>query len=300
VPSLEREGIRSWDFETLAERVVVTQQSLQLELYPALIDRGDCVALQLQADAQRARSLTRGGVLRLLSLSLGPTVRDLTRELAGERELLLLHLAVGPGAQLPAQIVERALSRVSLPEGTPTPRTRAAFQAARERGADGLLRTGRALALQIRAILSQNLQVLQALKALSPALEATLVEDVHRARARLVFPGFVAMTPDPWLDALPRYLRALERRIAKLPGAQGAAARAQSEMRERWARFEALKALAISLDARLPAALVDLRWLLEEYAVSLFAQELKTSQTVSPKRLDEAEAAARRALDALR
>jgi ATP-dependent helicase HrpA len=233
-------------------------------------------------------------------MALGSMVHALMRELAGERELLLLHAVVGPGKALSAQIAERALSRASLPKGIPTPRTQVEFEAARERGASGLRQASAALAVQIQTILSVNLQGARALEALSPALETAMVEDLRRARARLVYPGFLAATPDPWLEALPRYLRALERRIAKLPGAQGAAARAQSDMRERWTRYEALKTLAISLDDQLPAALVDLRWLLEEYSVSLFAQELKTSLTVSPKRLDEAEVAARRSVDALR
>jgi len=88
--------------------------------------------------------------------------------------------------------------------------------------------------------------------------------------------------------------------IAKLPGAHGTSARAQYDLRERWERYEALNARSASLDAEQPTALRELRWLIEEYAVSLFAQELKTSVTVSPKRLDEAQRAAHRAVDALR
>jgi ATP-dependent helicase HrpA len=110
----------------------------------------------------------------------------------------------------------------------------------------------------------------------------------------------VAATPDPWLNALPRYLRALERRIVKLPGALGATARAQCELREHWDRYEALDALRVSLEAESPAALSELRWLTEEYAVSLFAQELKTAVVVSARRLQEAQIAARWAIDALR
>src|SRR6185437_11243693 len=124
--------------------------------------------------------------------------------------------------------------------------------------------------------------------------------DLRRARARLVHAGFVSATPDPWLDSLPRYLQALERRIAKLPGAHGAGARAQEDVLARWERYETLSALASARDGDAPAALVQWRWLIEEYDVSLFAQELKTLLTVSPKRLDEAESAARRAVDVLR
>ncbi|HEX4049690.1 MAG TPA: ATP-dependent RNA helicase HrpA [Steroidobacteraceae bacterium] len=296
----EREGLRTWDFDELPERVTVEQQGVRLELFPTLADRGDSAALFLQADAQCAAAITRQGVLRLLSLALAPTMRLLTREVAGERDLVLLHHTIGATNQWPIDIVERALLRISLPAELATPRTRAQFESARERGQRGLADAVRSLAQQVRGILAQNLQVTRALEALSPALNADLINDLRRAQARLIPPGFVCTTPDPWLDSLPRYLQALERRIAKLPGARGAGARAQAELPVRWERYEALSALADSLDTQRPAVLVELRWLIEEYAVSLFAQELKTAVTVSSKRLDETELAARRALDVLR
>jgi ATP-dependent helicase HrpA len=296
----EREGLRSWDFGDLPERVSIEQHGLHLELFPALVDRLDAVALALMPDTGRASIVSRGGVLRLLSLALAPTMRTLTRELGSDRELMLLHHAVGPAKRLPTDIIERALLRASLPAEAPTPRTQAQFEAARERGAGGLASAARELSECVQSALALNLQVAQALDALSPALDAKLIADLRRARARLVYPGFVAQTPDPWLDSLPRYLRALGRRISKLPGAQGAAAKSQNDLLVRWERYEALHALALSRDAEQPKALQELRWLTEEYAVSLFAQELKTSLTVSPKRLDDAQNAARRAVDALR
>ena len=91
------------------------------------------------------------------------------------------------------------------------------------------------------------------------------------------------------------------RRVAKLPGARGAVADAQYDLRERWRRYEDWCREAEKLEpGRRPQALADLRWLNEEYVVSVFAQDLKTSVPVSPKRLADAEAAARRAVDALR
>jgi ATP-dependent helicase HrpA len=296
----ERDGLRTWDFDELPERVCLEQRGVQLELYPALADRGDSAALVLVPDGRRAADLSRSGSLRLLSLALQSIVQALIREIGRERDLMLLHHAVGPAQRLPTDIVERALLRVALPADCAPPRTRTQFETARERAAQGLERAAQQLRAQVQSALASNLQITRALNELSPAHDAQWVADLRRARARLVHPGFVATTPDPWLDSLPRYLRALERRIAKVPGAQGAVARAQIDLRERWERYEALSARAAELDAQQPLSLQELRWLIEEYAVSLFAQELKTSVTVSPKRLDEAEAVARAAVDALR
>jgi ATP-dependent helicase HrpA len=298
--NFEREGLRTWDFDALPERVSLERGGARLELYPALADRGDSTALVLLADSQRAHLASRSGVLRLVSLTLDALVRELKREISSERDLMLLHHAVGPAKRLPADIVERALMRVSLPADVATPRTRQEFEQACVRGAQALAGATRQLAQSVRAALALNLQILQLLDALSPALDAALIADLRRARGRLIHPDFVATTPDPWLDSIPRYLRALERRVIKLPGAHGAAARAQVDMLERWERYEALCTLSAARDPTQPAALKDLHWLIEEFSVSQFAQELKTAVTVSPKRLDEAQQLAIRAVDALR
>jgi ATP-dependent helicase HrpA len=296
----EREDVRSWDFGELPREVQLTRQRFNLELYPALADRGQAAALVLLPDAQRAEASTRAGVLRLLMLALAPQVRTLSRETATDRDLMLLHHVVGPAKQLPIDIVERALLRVGLPTGTATPRTPQEFEAVCGRGAQGIEAALHQLRAHVREVLTRNLQVSRALGQLPSALDTRLIDDLRRAQIRLIHPGFVTATPEPWLDSLPRYLRALERRVAKFPGASGASARAQNEVAERWARYEELNALAASMDSVTPMPLRELRWLLEEYTVSLFAQELKTAVTVSAKRLDEAEAVAATAVNALR
>ena len=95
----------------------------------------------------------------------------------------------------------------------------------------------------------------------------------------------------------PKYLQT---KASALPGARGASAEGQYDLRERWSRYEGLVRRATEAAAGpMPAAVVELRWLLEEYAVSVFAQQLKTTLPVSPKRLAQVESAAERAVNAL-
>jgi ATP-dependent helicase HrpA len=198
--SFERDRLRTWDFDELPERLLLEQQGVELQMYPAVVDRGDGAALVLLPDAERARAVSRGGVLRLLSLALASTVRGLTREISAERDLMLLHHLVGPTKDLSTDIVECALLRVSFSADSAVPRTRAQFEAARERAMAGLAGATRELSALVQSTLALNLQITRALVGLSPALDAQLVADLQRARARLVYPGFVAATPDPWLD----------------------------------------------------------------------------------------------------
>ena len=95
------------------------------------------------------------------------------------------------------------------------------------------------------------------------------------------------MLDTPWaaLAHLPRYLKAVVLRLDKLRADPARDAQRLAELRpleQRWLRR--LAELKGTADARLS----EYRWLLEELRVSLFAQELRTPQPVSAKRLDKA------------
>lgn len=100
----------------------------------------------------------------------------------------------------------------------------------------------------------------------------------------LLPPDFIESTPHPWLGHLPRYLKAMARRLGRLP----AEARRDEELA---ARVRPLVTALHSLQAQPNdgprAELMQLRWMMEEFRVSLFAQDLKTAMRVSEQRLAE-------------
>src|SRR6185437_4323939 len=107
-------------------------------------------------------------------------------EISHERELMLLHYSLGDARRLPMDIVERAMLQVALPVPTTVSRTRAQFEAARERAVQGLPTATHLLMTRVRAVLAQNLRIGRALEALPPALDAPIVADLRRARSRLI------------------------------------------------------------------------------------------------------------------
>src|SRR5690606_22040750 len=127
---------------------------------------------------------------------------------------------------------------------------------------------------------------LQLQKTFPPLLQPS-IEDIRRTLSRLVPRDFLIATPAQWLVHLPRFLKAVEIRLRKLLNAglkrdqQAMAAIAPYLQRYR-ERLAAHRKQGI-----VDPALEHFRWMIEELHVSLFAQELKTSQPVSPKRLDE-------------
>jgi ATP-dependent helicase HrpA len=110
------------------------------------------------------------------------------------------------------------------------------------------------------------------------------VADMREQLDRLVYRGFLQGMEVQQLTDLPRYLKALTLRLGKL---RGAAARDQQRMQEmsgvhgEWLQRYKLVQKQGAFDTRLE----EIRWMLEELRVSLFAQEIKTAQPISIKRI---------------
>ena len=147
----------------------------------------------------------------------------------------------------------------------------------------------------MKAALGEARRLRAEIAALPEGLDAELVADLKAELAGLVHEGFVAATPDPWLDALERYLKALRRRAQKLGEPRRTVAEAQWQYLEARRRYAALVARLEPGEPR-AAAIGELRWLLEEYAVQLFAQDLKTLVPVSAKRIGQSFTAVEAAL----
>jgi ATP-dependent helicase HrpA len=114
------------------------------------------------------------------------------------------------------------------------------------------------------------------------------VEDIRQQLAHLMPPGFLTSTPWRWLQQYPRYLQAIRIRLEKLSG-DGLARdrRHAAEIAPCWEAYLDLHRRQTE-QGRVEPQLSEHRWLLEEYRVSLFAQQLGTAVPVSRKRLDAA------------
>jgi ATP-dependent helicase HrpA len=143
------------------------------------------------------------------------------------------------------------------------------------------------------AILAEHAQVQKRLSAVQKAWPQA-AEDVRQQCARLLLPGFLARTPWPRLQHLPRYLKAAALRLDKLrvdPARDAQRAAELAPLEQAYRRELASRAkLGGAANAgqggtRAAAELEQFGWLLEELRVSLFAQELKTPVPVSAKRL---------------
>jgi len=284
-PAFERTGLRQWDFGELPETLTVRRDGLRLTGYPALIDERDSVAMRLLDTRQAADAATRQGVIRLLGFELGDALsRHLKAPPALAAVALQLRGAVAPERlqdDLRAAIADRALVG-----DDPLPRDREAFAVQVKRARARLPAVVEGALRLLAAVASEHHALSQRIAALPPA-QRMLAAEIRTQRDALVYPGFLAATPWPQLAHLPRYLKALARRMARYPEHPERDARQAAEVARWWARYRE-RADDDRRAGRSSPALEAFRWMLEELRVSLFAQDLRTPAPVSFKRVEKA------------
>jgi len=284
-PAFERRGLRQWDFGDLPPTLTVGRGGARVTGYPALVDDGDSVSLALLDTAESAEQSTRAGLVRLLGIALREPLRAYEKGGPGFADAALKLKAVIATDRLLSDVLEAARKRAFLADD-PLPRTERAFaeQVQRARARLPAVMEG---AFRLLAEIADRHQALSQRLASAPKAWARLTAEVRAARDALVYTGFLASTPWEQLVHLPRYLAALDRRVAKYAERPDRDARHGEQVATWWRRYEE-RADADRRAARADPRLSAFRWLLEELRVSLFAQELRTPYPVSFKRIEKA------------
>jgi ATP-dependent helicase HrpA len=277
---------RRWDFGDLPERHEVERHGLKLVSFIALEDRGTGTALVQAHDAAAAEAISRGGIARLALLALPQQVKYIRSRLSGNRELVLLSQGLPLDQPLVDAIIERACRECFVPDGTPIPRDEPAFAKLLEARRGDLADVAERLAAEVTSILRDWRAVRAALAELQSPAFAEAAADIDAQMTALLAPRFIEATPRRWLDQYARYFKAIRRRLERLRGNVARDAELAHRVQPFVAKLNRLGAQgALPVAAR--AALEQARWMIEEFRVSLYAQELSTVVRVSEKRLDE-------------
>jgi len=270
----------AWTFGELPELMEVRRGSQVLIGFPALVDLGDAVSVEVFDEPEVAARRHRAGLRRLFALQLREPIRYLEKNIPGLAAMATQYMALGTLEELREQVIDLALERAFLAD--PLPTDEPSFKARVEEGRARLTLIAQEVARQAGAVLAEHAAATRKLRDAKPARD--VAEDVTAQLQRLVGKRFLAATPWAQLQHLPRYLRAVVMRLDKWrsdPARDQARLAELRPLEQRWLRRVA------DLRGAAHARLDEYRWLLEELRVSLFAQELRTPQPVSVKRLDK-------------
>jgi ATP-dependent helicase HrpA len=302
----ERSGITAWNFADLPERIFVCETStVPTYAWPGLqADNNNSVNLRLFRSADLARLATLGGIQRLVELALSREFAWLHRDLRGLNPFDALAANLCPLEELQETAFEN-LKRHVLPGEVFPALTEANFQAAVQQ--TRLLIPGIATQLvdRVGVILKARKEIQQRCgpSPMLPTTKPKTLSDLSQLNLAtkdaqkpvniwadeldaLLPRNFLAVVPFTQLAHIPRYLKALATRMER---ARLNPVKDRERVRQLAPYLAALKQFEANAPKTAEARqrLEEFRWMVEEFKVSLFAQELGTAVPVSPKRLDE-------------
>jgi len=270
----------AWTFGELPELMELRKGGQVLVGFPALVDRHAHVEIEVFDEPEAAAMHHRAGLRRLVALQLREPVKHLEKNIQDLQKMATLYMPLGSLEELRSQIVELALERAFLAE--PWPTDAPGFARRIQEGRTRLTLIAQEVARLALAVLLEFTSASRKLKDSRPAKE--VADDVSAQLQRLCGKRFLASTSWQALQHFPRYLKAVTLRLDKLRADPARDAARLAELRPLEQRY--LRRVAELKGAR-DVRLQEYRWLLEELRVSLFAQELRTPQPVSVKRLDK-------------
>ncbi len=285
--TFNRDRIERWDFGDLPESVRVQRGDMSAEAFPSLVDEGKYLALRVLPEPDAASEAMRVALPRLYMLESTAAFMNVKRLLPGLQSLTLAYATIGSAEELKRDLLWLVAYRAFMPDGGLV-RTEADFRARAAAGFGRVDSVAAAVVEAAGAILRSHQSLRLKLSETSSPPLAPIVAEVERWERTLVYPGFLVRTPWDRLMHIARYLRAGEHRLMKLGNAG-----LQRDARMAAQISPYLQRLVGRAASHRERGIVDanldrFRWMLEEFRVSLFAQELGTAETVSPKRLDGA------------
>jgi len=294
--AFERKGSVTWDFDELPEQVEVDRGRGKLIGYPAIVDEGKSVGLTLLDTEAEADAATRRGLRRLFQLALPEQMKSLARNLPGFNEMQLRYALLdeqGSGKpdksavadRLRDELVTAICDRAFFVEQEPI-RNRKQFEARAAKGKTRLMDVAQEICRIAGEILTEQQTLRAKLGQPQYAAWPRALADIRAQLKELLSSGFLAGVPFERLKHYPRYIRAIAMRLDKIASNPERDANWQQQLARYWQTYQIRLVADRARGVRGPK-LEEMRWMLEELRVSLWAQQLKTPYPVSFKRVEK-------------
>ena len=280
---IEQSGLHIWSFAELPQCYEQKQRGFSVKAFPAIVDEKDAVGIKLfETEFEQAVAMQQG-LRRLLLLNVPSPIKYLHEKLPNKAKLGLYFTPFGRVLDLIDDCIACAVDKLIADFGGFV-WDEAGFEKLRDFVRENLNEVTVDIAQKVEQILSLNHALNQRLKGKMDFTMAFAFSDIKAQLSGLIYPGFVQKSGYDRLPDLQRYLQAIDKRIDKL---------AQDVNRDRAAmlRVEQVQQAYQQLLAKLPKSkpisdeVAEIRYMIEELRVSLFAQQLGTKYQVSDKRV---------------
>lgn len=280
---IEQSGLHIWSFADLPQCYEQKQRGFSIKAFPAIVDEKDAVGIKLFETEFEQSVAMQQGLRRLLLLNVPSPIKYLHEKLPNKAKLGLYFTPFGRVLDLIDDCIACAVDKLIADFGGFV-WDEAGFEKLRDFVRENLNEVTVDIAQKVEQILTLTYQLNQRLKGKMDFTMAFALSDTKSQLAGLVYQGFVQKSGYDRLPDLQRYLQAIDKRIDKL---------AQDVNRDRAAmlRVEQVQQAYQQLLAKLPKSkpisdeIAEIRYMIEELRVSLFAQQLGTKYQISDKRI---------------
>ena len=285
-PELERKGLQEWDFDKLPATFTQKMGGFEVQAFPALVPKGDKVDIVLVDEADKARAEHQRGVNVLIRNAMPSPLSYLQSKLPNKAKL---GLYFNPFGQIKALIDDCILAGIDdltrgfMQEHNSEIRDADTFKACLDVVRAEINDVVLDIAKQVEEGLTLAHQCQKQMKGNVPLNMVSALGDVKQHLGTLVYPGFVTDLGRQRLSDWNRYIKGLARRLEKLPIDPNKDRMNQHTVEKAEAAYK--KACNKFPADKVPAELGEIRWMIEELRVSLFAQQLGTAYPVSAKRV---------------
>ncbi|SCF28008.1 ATP-dependent helicase HrpA [Micromonospora viridifaciens] len=290
-PDVARTGLTEWSIGDLPRTIEQVRAGYAVTAYPALVDEGATVGVKVFDSPAEQEAAHWAGTRRLLRLTLPSPAKFLQGRLSNEAKLALSRNPHGGVQALIEDATGAAIDKLMADTGGPA-WDADGFAALRDRVRADLVDTVVEVMGRVRQVLAAAYAVEQRLGATKNLAVVAALADIRNQLGGLVHKGFITEAGYARLPDLLRYLTAIERRLDRLPGNPQRDKQQQDRIAVVQREYQDLLA-ALPPAKRQSAAARQIRWMIEELRVNVFAQALGTPYPVSEQRIyramDEAE-----------
>ncbi|HAS3624836.1 TPA: ATP-dependent RNA helicase HrpA [Vibrio cholerae] len=280
---IEQRDLHTWSFGELSKVYQQKRGGFEVRAYPALVDKKDSVEIKLFETEQEQLSAMRAGQRRLILLNVPSPIKYLHANLPNKSKLGLYFNPYGKVLDLIDDCIACGVDKLIEERGGMVWEPQA-FEALKEHVRAELGDTVVEIAKQVETILTTAYNINKRLKGKVDFTMAFALSDVKAQIEGLIFSGFATECGWKRLPDILRYMRAIERRMEKLPVDPNKDRLHMLKIESVANKYKELlnkipKGMAIPDNVR------EIRWMLEELRVSYFAQQLGTPYPVSDKRI---------------
>ncbi|HFG2028016.1 TPA: ATP-dependent RNA helicase HrpA [Vibrio cholerae] len=280
---IEQRDLHTWSFGELPKVYQQKRGGFEVRAYPALVDKKDSVEIKLFETEQEQLGAMRAGQRRLILLNVPSPIKYLHANLPNKSKLGLYFNPYGKVLDLIDDCIACGVDKLIEERGGMVWEPQA-FEALKEHVRAELGDTVVEIAKQVETILTTAYNINKRLKGKVDFTMAFALSDVKAQIEGLIFSGFATECGWKRLPDILRYMRAIERRMEKLPVDPNKDRLHMLKIESVANKYKELlnkipKGMAIPDNVR------EIRWMLEELRVSYFAQQLGTPYPVSDKRI---------------